>query len=83
MEPPEYPNPPISLDPIVTCRENQIEADYESQGRMHKVGSVQGFTIHCDESERVGGEHTASTLLGYFTAGIAFDFPLKLPGSGI
>lgn len=72
MKLPEFANPPAALDPKVTHRENLIEADFESLERMRKVGKVQGFTIYCDESERVGGEHTAPSPLGYFTAAIGF-----------
>ena len=60
------------MDPTLTYRENLIEADCESLERMRKVAEVQGFTIHCDESDRVGGEHTAPSPLGYFTTGIGF-----------
>lgn len=72
MELPEFPSPPPALDPSVTYRENLIEADCESLERMRKVGQVQGFTIYCDESDRVGGDHTAPSPLGYFTAAIGF-----------
>ncbi len=72
MKLPEFANPPPSLDPKVTQRENFIEADCESLERMRKVGTVQGFTIYCDESERVGGKHTAPSPLGYFTAAVGF-----------
>ena len=72
MKLPDFPNPPPALDPTLTYRENLIEADCESLERMRKVGQVQGFTIYCDEAERVGGEHTAPSPLGYFTAAIGF-----------
>ncbi len=72
MKLPDFPKPPPSLDPTLTYRENLIEADCESLERMRKVARVQGFTVHCDESERVGGEHTATSPLGYFTAAIGF-----------
>jgi len=72
MQLPEMNNPPPALDPTITYRENLIEADCESLERMRKMGQVQGFTIYCDEGERVGGEHTAPSPLGYFTAGIGF-----------
>ncbi len=72
MKLPDFQNPPPSLDPTQTYRENLIEADCESLERMKKVAHVQGFTVQCDESERVGGEHTAPSPLGYFTAGIGF-----------
>ena len=72
MKLPEMANPPPSLDPNVTYRENMIEADCESLERMRKGATVQGFTIYCDESERVGGDHTAPSPLGYFTSAIGF-----------
>ncbi len=72
MKLPDFPTPPPSLDATVTYRENLIEAVCESVERMRKVAQVQGFTIDCDESERVGGEHTAPSPLGYFTAAIGF-----------
>ena len=72
MQLPEMTNLPPALDPTIGYREIQVEADCESLERMRKVGHVQGFTIYCDESERVGGEHTAPSPLGYFTAAIGF-----------
>jgi hypothetical protein len=70
MKLPDFPKPPPALDPTITYRENMIEADVESLERMRKGAKVQGFTIYCDESERVGGDSTAPSPLGYFTAGI-------------
>jgi hypothetical protein len=72
MQLPEFPTPPLALDPSITYRENMIEADCESLDRMRKVAHVQGFTVYCDESERVGGENTAPSPLGYFTSAIGF-----------
>ena len=72
MQLPDIENPPAALDPNVTYRENFVEADCESLERQRKVARVQGFTIQCDESERVGGEDTAPSPLGYFTAAIGF-----------
>ena len=37
-----------------------------------KVGHVQGFTVRCDESERVGGTDSAPSPLGYFTVAVGF-----------
>ena len=68
----DFSPPPPALDPSVTYRENLIEADCESLERMRKVAHVQGFTVYCDESERVGGEDTAPSPLGYFTSAIGF-----------
>ena len=72
MQLPDGENPPAALDPNVTYRENFVEADCESLERQRKVARVQRFTVHCDESERVGGEDTAPSPLGYFTAAIGF-----------
>jgi hypothetical protein len=72
MNLPETANPPAALDPTVTYRENQIEADVESLERMRKLAHVQGFDVLCDESERVGGDHTAPSPLGYFVSGVGF-----------
>ena len=35
-----------------------------------KAGYVQGFTVRCDESERVGGTDSAPSPLGYFTVAV-------------
>jgi hypothetical protein len=37
-----------------------------------KAGYVQGFTVRCDESGRVGGTDSAPSPLGYFTVAIGF-----------
>jgi hypothetical protein len=37
-----------------------------------KAGHVQGFTVRCDESERVGGKDSAPSPLGYFTVAVGF-----------
>ena len=72
MKLPDSPTPPPALDPTLTYRENLIEAECETLERQRKVAHVQGFEVYCDESERVGGEGTAPSPLGYFTAGIGF-----------
>ena len=72
MKLPEMESPPPALDPSVTYRENVIEAEVESLERMRKVARVQGFEVYCDESERLGGESTAPSPLGYFTAAVGF-----------
>lgn len=63
---------PHGLDPRIAYRENLIEADCETLEKMRKVGYVQGFTVYCDEGPRLGGDHTAPSPLGYFTAAIGF-----------
>ena len=72
MKLPDFPNPPPALDPKITQRENLVEADCESLERMRKVAKVQGFTIHCDEQPRVGGDDSAPSPLAYFAAAIGF-----------
>ena len=72
MKLPDMQSPPPALDPTVTYRENEIVAEAESLERMRKVAHVQGFEVFCDESERVGGEDTAPSPLGYFTAAVGF-----------
>jgi hypothetical protein len=37
-----------------------------------KAGHVQGFTVRCDESARVGGTDSAPSPLGYFTVAVGF-----------
>ena len=37
-----------------------------------KQGFVQGFTVRCDEGAALGGEDTAPSPLGYFTAAVGF-----------
>jgi hypothetical protein len=37
-----------------------------------KMGTVQGFTVRCDEGARVGGSDTAPSPLGYFTVAMGF-----------
>ena len=72
MQLPEMANPLAALHPNVTDRENSIAADCESLERQRKVAHIQGFAVYCDESERGGGENTAPSPLGYFTAAIEF-----------
>jgi len=72
MESPKSSDPPRGLEPTLTYREIHIEADCESLERQRKVGYVQGFTVYCDEREHVGGEGSAPSPLGYFTAAIGF-----------
>lgn len=53
-------------------REIVVEADAETLQRMRKEGHARGFTVYCDEGERVGGENTAPPPLAYFSLGLAF-----------
>lgn len=49
-----------------------VEADTETLEKMRKEGHARGFTIHCDEGERVGGENTAPPPLAYFALSLGF-----------
>ena len=59
-------------DDITVKREIQIEADAETLGKMRKEGHARGFTVYCDEGERIGGENTAPPPLSYFGLALAF-----------
>lgn len=53
-------------------REIVLEADAEALQKMRKEGHARGFTVHCDEAERTGGENTAPPPLAYFGLSLAF-----------
>ena len=42
-------------DEMSVNRDIVIEADAESIERLRKEGHVRGFTVFCDEQQRVGG----------------------------
>jgi hypothetical protein len=51
-----------------------IVAEIMPQEGQVKLGSVQGFTVLCDEGSHgaLGGTDSAPSPLGYFTVGIGF-----------
>ena len=53
-------------------REIVLEADAETLQKMRKEGHARGFTVQCDEAERIGGENTALFFLAYFGLSLAF-----------
>lgn len=53
-------------------REIVLEADAETLERMRKEGHARGFTVFCDESERIGGANTAPPPLAYFALSVGF-----------
>ena len=57
---------------ITVKREIQMEADAETLERLRKEGHARGFTIHCDEGERIGGDNTAPPPLAYFALSLGF-----------
>ena len=59
-------------DDIIVKREIQVEADAETLEKMRKEGHARGFTVYCDEGERIGGENTAPPPLAYFGLALAF-----------
>jgi hypothetical protein len=71
--------PPMPKDPryVPPPRDTQrpgphIVAEVIPLDDQLKVGHVQGFTVRCDESERVGGKDSAPSPLGYFTVAVGF-----------
>ena len=57
---------------VTVKREIQMEADAETLEKMRKEGHARGFTVYCDEGERIGGENTAPPPLAYFGLALAF-----------
>jgi hypothetical protein len=71
--------PPMSKDPqyVPPPRDPErpgphIVAEVSPIEDQLKVGHVQGFTVRCDESGRVGGTDSAPSPLGYFTVAVGF-----------
>jgi hypothetical protein len=57
---------------IQVKREIVLEADAETLQRMRKEGHARGFTVYCDEGERIGGDNSAPPPLAYFGLSLAF-----------
>jgi hypothetical protein len=57
---------------IEVKREITLEADAETLERMRKEGHARGFTVYCDEGERVGGDNSAPPPLAYLGLSLAF-----------
>jgi hypothetical protein len=53
-------------------REIVLEADAETSERMRKEGHARGFTVFCDEGERIGGDNSAPPPLAYFALSVGF-----------
>lgn len=53
-------------------REIVLEADAEMLGKMRKEGHARGFTVYCDEAERIGGDNSAPPPLAYFALSLGF-----------
>jgi hypothetical protein len=59
-------------DDLEIKREIVLEADAETLERMRKEGHARGFTVYCDEGERIGGDNTAPPPLAYFGLSVGF-----------
>ncbi len=59
-------------DDISIKREIVLEADAETLLKMRKEGHARGFTVYCDEAERIGGENSAPPPLAYFALSLGF-----------
>jgi hypothetical protein len=59
-------------DDLEIKREIVLEADTETLERMRKEGHARGFTVFCDEGERIGGDNTAPPPLAYFGLSVGF-----------
>ena len=57
---------------IQVKREIVLEADAETMERMRKEGHARGFTVYCDEGERIGGDNSAPPPLTYLGLSLAF-----------
>ncbi len=53
-------------------REIVLEADTETLERQRKEGHARGFTVYCDEGERIGGDNSAPPPLAYFGLAVGF-----------
>jgi len=78
IDPHQLP-PPMPKDPNYVPPERDpnrpgpyIVAEIAPLEGQLKMGHVQGFTVRCDESERVGGMDSAPSPLGYFTVAVGF-----------
>jgi hypothetical protein len=62
----------IMADDLEIKREIILEADAETLQRMRKEGHARGFTVFCDEGERIGGDNSAPPPLAYFGLSVGF-----------
>lgn len=49
-----------------------MRAEVTSKGKMLKEGNIGGFTVLCDEGERLGGDGSAPMPLQYFFLSLGF-----------
>jgi hypothetical protein len=58
-------------DDLQVKREIIPEAGGETLERMRKEGHARGFTVYCDEGERIGADNRAPPLT-YFGVSVGF-----------
>ena len=58
--------------PYLADAEIVLEADAETLEKTRKEGHARGFTVYCDEAERMGGDNSAPPPLAYFGSSLAF-----------
>ena len=50
-----------------------IETDVKTMEKLRKEGVTDdGFTVYCDESERLGGENSAPSPMRYLSLSLGF-----------
>jgi hypothetical protein len=66
------------VEDLTVKREIVLEADAETLERMRKEGHARGFTVFCDEGERIGGAAAAGLfrLIGGLLTAHA-NFPVR------
>ena len=62
----------LGMEDLNIKREIVLEADAETLTRMRKEGHTRGFTVYCDEGERIGGDNSAPPPLAYFALSVGF-----------
>jgi hypothetical protein len=67
-----HPKGGIMAKDIQVKKEITLEADAETLEKMRKEGHARGFTVYCDEGERIGGNNSAPPPLAYFGLSLAF-----------
>jgi uncharacterized OsmC-like protein len=50
----------------------RIVADTKTLERLRKEGTVDEFTVFCDEWERLGGDNTAPSPMRYLALAVGF-----------
>jgi len=62
----------VMAEDLQIKREIILEADTETLERQRKEGHARGFTVYCDEGERIGGDNSAPPPLAYFGLAVGF-----------